>query len=109
MTAQVRGREVVLQGGSRTVDAAGHVTTAGGKAAPNPLLPVIDRAHRSLQVALEELLRPAPWALPPTPAPDADGRPPEPEHPWLRHPNETAKAHAAFRYLPGISASSGRV
>ena len=32
--------------------------TAGGKAAPNPLLPVIDRAHRSLQVALEELLRP---------------------------------------------------
>ena len=27
------------------------VTTEGGKASPNPLLPVIDRAHRSLQVA----------------------------------------------------------
>ena len=35
MTAQVRGREVVLQGGTRTVDAQGHVTTEGGKASPN--------------------------------------------------------------------------
>ena len=49
LTAQVRGKEVVLQGATRTVDAQGHVTTAGGKASPNPLLPVIDRAHRSLQ------------------------------------------------------------
>ena len=95
MTAQVRGKEVVLQGGTRTVDAqGGHVTTAGGKAAPNPLLPVIDRAHRSLQVALEELLRPAPWAVDPA----ADGTRPEPEHRWLRHPEETAKAYTAFRY-----------
>ncbi len=95
MTAQVRGKEVVLQGGTRTVDAqGGHVTTAGGKAAPNPLLPVIDRAHRSLQVALEELLRPAPWAVDPA----ADGTRPEPEHRWLRHPDETAKAYTAFRY-----------
>ena len=98
LTEQVRGKEVVLQGGTRTVDAQGHVTTEGGKAAPNPLLPVIDRAHRSLQVALEELLRPAPWALTPPPAPAADGTHPEPEHPWLRHPDETAKAYAAFRY-----------
>ena len=98
MTAQVRGREVVLQGGTRTVDAQGHVTTEGGKAAPNPLLPVIDRAHRSLQVALAELLRPAPWALTPSPEPSADGTFPEPERSWLRHPNETAKAYAAFRY-----------
>ena len=73
MTAQVRGREVVLQGGTRTVDDQGHVTTKGGKAAPNPLLPVIDRAHRSLQIALEELLRPAPWAIAPAPAHPADG------------------------------------
>ena len=73
MTAQVRGLEVVLQGATRTVDAQGHVTTAGGKAAANPLLPVIERAHRSLQVALEELLRPAPWAIAPAPAPAADG------------------------------------
>ena len=49
-------------------------------------------------MALEELLRPAPWALAPAPAPAADGTPAEPEHPWLRHPDETAKAHAAFRY-----------
>ena len=56
-------------GGTRTVNDQGHVTTEGGKASPNPLLPVIDRAHRSLQVALEELLRPAPWALP---VPSAD-------------------------------------
>ena len=35
----------------------GQPVTKGGKAAPNPLLPVIDRAHRSLQVALEELSR----------------------------------------------------
>ena len=98
LTAQVRGREVVLQGGTRTVDAQGHVTTEGGKASPNPLLPVIDRAHRSLQVALEELLRPAPWALTPAPEPSADGTFPEPERSWLRHPNETAKAYAAFRY-----------
>ena len=37
LTAQVRGREVVLQGGTRRVDDQGHVTTEGGKAAPNPL------------------------------------------------------------------------
>ena len=98
LTEQVRGKEVVLQGALRTVDAQGKVTTEGGKAAPNPLLPVIDRAHRSLQVALEELLRPAPWALAPTPAPVADGAQAEPAHPWLRHPDETAKAYAAFRY-----------
>ena len=98
LTEQVRGKEVVLQGATRTVDDQGHVTTEGGKAAPNPLLPVIDRAHRSLQVALEELLRPAPWALAPTPAAAADGTHPEPERSWLRHPNETAKAYAAFRY-----------
>ena len=98
MTAQVRGREVVLQGGTRTVDAQGHVTTEGGKASPNPLLLVIDRAHRSLQVALEELLRPAPWALTQAPEPSAVGTFPEPERSWLRHPNETAKAYAAFRY-----------
>ena len=35
---------------------------------------------------------------PPPPAPAADGTHPEPEHPWLRHPDETAKAYAAFRY-----------
>ena len=98
LTEQVRGKEVVLQGALRTVDAQSKVTTEGGKAAPNPLLPVIDRAHRSLQVALEELLRPAPWALAPTPAPVADGAQAEPAHPWLRHPDETAKAYAAFRY-----------
>ena len=98
LTEQVRGKEVVLQGATRTVDAQGKVTTEGGKASPNPLLPVIDRAHRSLQVALEELLRPAPWALAPTPAPVADGAQAEPAHPWLRHPDETAKAYAAFRY-----------
>ena len=98
MTEQVRGKEVVLQGATRTVDAQGKVATEGGKASPNPLLPVIDRAHRSLQVALEELLRPAPWALAPTPAPVADGAQAEPAHPWLRHPDETAKAYAAFRY-----------
>ena len=96
LTAQVRGKEVVLQGATRTVDDQGHVTTAGGKAAPNPLLPVIDRAHRSLQVALEELLRPAPWALTPA-APAADARP-APEQAWLRHPDETARSFAAFRY-----------
>ncbi len=72
MTAQVRGREVVLQGGTRTVDEQGHVTTEGGKASPNPLLPVIDRAHHSLQVALEELLRPAPWAIAPAMSARAD-------------------------------------
>ena len=103
MTAQVRGREVVLQGGTRTVDDQGHVTTEGGKASPNPLLPVIDRAHRTLQVALEELLRPAPWAL--TPAPSGDGTPAEPERPWLRHPDESAKAYAAFRYYRDLGAS----
>ena len=75
-----------------------------GKAAPNPLLPVIDRAHRSLQVALEELLRPAPWALAPTPAPVADGAQAEPAHPWLRHPDETARAYAAFRYYRDLAA-----
>ena len=46
LTEQVRGKEVVLQGGTRTVNAQGHVTTEGGKAAPNPLLPVIDRPFR---------------------------------------------------------------
>ena len=109
MTAQVRGREVVLQGGTRTVDAQGHVTTEGGKASPNPLLPVIDRAHRSLQVALEELLRPAPWALTQAPEPSADGTLPEPEHPWLRHPDETAKAYAAFRYYRDLGAQRSLV
>ena len=79
-------------------------TTEGGKASPNPLLPVIDRAHRSLQVALEELLRPAPWAVQPA-APDADGRYPEPEHPWLRHPDETARAYAAFCYYRDLGAA----
>ena len=98
LTAQVRGKEVVLQGATRTVDDQGHVTTAGGKAAPNPLLPVIDRAHRTLQVALEELLRPAPWAIAPAPAPAGDGTQAEPERPWLRHPDETTKAYAAFRF-----------
>ena len=98
MTAQVRGKEVVLQGATRTVnEQGGHVTTAGGKAAPNPLIPVIDRAHRSLQVALEELLHPAPWAIAPA-APEAEGDRPEPEQAWLCHPDETAKAYAAFRY-----------
>ena len=38
-------------------------------------------------------------ALAPASAPPADGTRPEPEHPWLRHPDETAKAYAAFRYL----------
>ena len=105
LTEQVRGKEVVLQGAKRTVDEQGHVTTEGGKAAPNPLLPVIDRAQRSLQVALEELLRPAPWALSPATEPEADGRPPEPERAWLRHPDETAKAHAAFRYYRDLGAA----
>ena len=111
MTAQVRGKEVVLQGATRTVDDQGHVTTAGGKASANPLLPVIDRAHRSLQVALEELLRPAPWAVDPATAPAADGTRPEPDHPWLRHPDETAKAYAAFRYYRDLGAprSAGKV
>ena len=109
MTAQVRGLEVVLQGATRTVDAQGHVTTAGGKAAANPLLPVIERAHRSLQVALEELLRPAPWAIAPAPAPAADGTRPEPEHPWLRHPDETAKAYAAFRCYRDLGAQRSLV
>ena len=104
LTEQVRGKEVVLQGALRTVDAQGKVTTEGGKASPNPLLPVIDRAHRSLQVALEELLRPAPWALAPTPAPVADGAQAEPAHPWLRHPDETARAYAAFRYYRDLAA-----
>ena len=34
MREQVRGREVVLQGGKRTVDEQGQVTTEGGKAVP---------------------------------------------------------------------------
>ena len=97
----------MLQGGTRRVDDQGHVTTEGGKAAPNPLLPVIDRAHRSLQVALEELLRPAPWALAPTPAPVADETQAEPAHPWLRHPDETAKAYAAFRYYRDLGEAAG--
>ena len=33
-----------------------------------------------------------------SPAPVADGAQAEPSHPWLRHPDETAKAYAAFRY-----------
>ena len=55
-------------------------------------------------MALEELLRPAPWALAPGSPPEADGRPPEPEHPWLRHPDETAVAYAAFRYYRDLGA-----
>ena len=92
MTTQVRGREVVLQGGTRTVDAQGHVTTEGGKASPNPLLPVIDRAHRALRLALEELLRPAPWASAPPPS----SSPAAAEGIWCRQPGETARAYAAF-------------
>ena len=105
LTEQVRGKEVVLQGATRTVDAQGHLTTAGGKAAPNPLLPVIDRAHRSLQVALEELLRPAPWSVAAAAEPDADGRHPEPERAWLRHPDEGTRAYAAFRYYRDLGAA----
>ena len=81
----------------------------GREGRANPLLPVIERAHRSLQVALEELLRPAPWAIAPAPAPAADGTRPEPEHPWLRHPDETAKAYAAFRYYRDLGAQRSLV
>ena len=55
-------------------------------------------------MALEELLRPAPWALAPTPAPVAAGTQAEPENPWLRHPDETARAYAAFRYYRDLAA-----
>ena len=63
-----------------------------------------DRAHRTLQGALEELLRPAPWALTPALAPSGDRTQAEPERPWLRHPDETAKAYAAFRYYRDLGA-----
>ena len=33
----------------------------------------------------------------------ADGTQAEPSHPWLRHPDETAKAYAAFRYYRDLS------
>ena len=99
--------EVVLQGGTRTVDDQGHVTTEGGKAAPNPLLPVIDRAHRSLQVALEELLRPAPWALAPAPAPVPTGAGPSPSIPGCAIPTRPPRPMPPSA-TTGISASSGR-
>ena len=60
-------------------------------------------------MALEELLRPAPWALAPAPAPAADGTRPEPEHPWRRHPDETAKAYAAFRCYRDLGAQRSLV
>ena len=90
----IRGGDGESSSAPLTVDDKGQVTTDGGKASPNPLLPVIDRAYRSLQVALEELLRPAPWALATVPKRTPTG----PEHPWLRHHDETAKAYAAFRF-----------
>ena len=45
------------------------------------------------------------WALTPAAAPEANGAPPEPERPWLRHPDESAKAHAAFRYYRDLGAA----
>ena len=35
----------------------------------------------------------------------ADGRPPEPERAWLRHPDETARAYAAFRHYRDLGAA----
>ena len=40
-------------------------------------------------------MRPAPWTL--APAAAADDTLPEPERPWFRHPDESARAYAAFR------------
>ena len=39
----------------------------------------------------------------------ADGTHPEPEHPWLRHPDETAKAYAAFRCYRDLGAQRSLV
>ena len=52
LSTAARGKELIKQ---------------GEKPVPNPLLPVIERAHRSVRAALEELLRPAPWAKAPAP------------------------------------------
>ena len=53
LSTAARGKELIKQ---------------GEKPVPNPLLPVIERAHRSVRAALEELLRPAPWAKAPAPS-----------------------------------------
>ena len=62
-------------------------------------------------VGAAELLRPAPWALTPAPEPAADGTLPEPERAWFRHPDESARAFAAFRYYRDLGAqrSAGKV
>ncbi len=77
LSTAARGKELIRQ---------------GEKPVPNSLLPVIERAHRSLRLALEELLRPAPWALAPPPS----SSPAAAEGIWCRQPGETARAYAAF-------------
>ena len=77
LSTAARGKELIRQ---------------GEKPVPNPLLPVIERAHRSLRLALEELLRPAPWASAPPPS----SSPAAAEGIWCRQPGETARAYAAF-------------
>ena len=77
LSTAARGKELIKQ---------------GEKPVPNPLLPVIERAHRSLRLALEELLRPAPWASAPPPS----SSPAAAEGIWCRQPGETARAYAAF-------------
>ena len=83
LSTAARGKELIKQ---------------GEKPVPNPLLPVIERAHRSVRAALEELLRPAPWAKAPAPG----SSPAAAEGIWCRQPGETARAYAAFcsLYLP---------
>ena len=49
-------------------------------------------------VGAAELLRPAPWALAPAPPHTTDGRPPEPERPWLRH--SSRRDRQSLRRLP---------
>ena len=77
LSTAARGKELIKQ---------------GEKPVPNPLLPVIERAHRSVRAALEELLRPAPWAKAPAPG----SSPAAAEGIWCRQPGETARAYAAF-------------
>ena len=42
-------------------------------------------------------------------APCPPGHRPEPEHPWLRHPDETARAFAAFRYYRDLGEQRAQV
>ena len=77
LSTAARGKELIKQ---------------GEKPVPNPLLPVIERAHRSVRAALGELLRPVPWAKAPAPS----SSPTAAEGIWCRQPGETARAYAAF-------------